>query len=95
MGIVGLETAFPVLYTELVMKGFCSLDKLIDLICIAPRRRFGIDGSHDFAVFEISEPYHIDPDKFYSQGRSTPFSGRKVSGRCVLTVSNGKIVYKE
>ena len=95
MGIVGLETAFPVLYTELVMKGFCSLDKLIDLMCIAPRRRFGIDGSHYFAVFEISEPYHIDPDKFYSQGRSTPFSGRKVSGRCVLTVSNGKIVYKE
>lgn len=95
MGIVGLETAFPVLYTELVLKGFCSLDKLIDLMCIAPRKRFGIDGGHDFAVFEISEPYHIDPDKFYSQGRSTPFSGREVLGRCVLTVSNGKIVYKE
>ncbi len=95
MGVVGLETAFPILYTELVMKGFCSLDKLIGLMCTAPRRRFGIDGGHDFAVFEISEPYRIDPNKFYSEGRATPFSGREVLGRCVLTVANEKAVYSD
>ncbi|MDD6735529.1 MAG: dihydroorotase [Clostridiales bacterium] len=94
MGVVGLETAFPVLYTELVMTGIITSDRLIELMCYNPRERFGIDGGEDFAVFDISEPYAINPEKFMSKGRATPFEGRKVFARCVLTVHNGAVVWK-
>lgn len=94
MGIVGLETAFPVLYTELVMKNIITLDRLVELMSFKPKERFGIDTENDFAVFDISEAYKIDPEKFLSMGRATPFAGREVFGRCLLTVHNGKVVYK-
>lgn len=94
MGIVGLETAFPVLYTELVMKNIITLDRLVELMSFKPKERFGIDTNNDFAVFDISEAYKIDPENFLSMGRATPFAGREVFGRCLLTVHNGKVVYK-
>ena len=94
MGIVGLETAFPVLYTELVMKNIITLDRLVELMSFKPKERFGIDTENDFAVFDISEAYKIDPEDFLSMGRATPFAGREVFGRCLLTVHNGKVVYK-
>lgn len=94
MGVVGLETAFPVLYTELVMKNIITLDRLVELISFKPKERFGIDTNNDFAVFDISEAYKIDPEDFLSMGRATPFAGREVFGRCLLTVHNGKVVYK-
>lgn len=94
MGIVGLETAFPVLYTELVMKNIITLDRLVELMSFKPKERFRIDTENDFAVFDISEAYKIDPEKFLSMGRATPFAGREVFGRCLLTVHNGKVVYK-
>lgn len=94
MGIVGLETAFPVLYTELVMKNIITLDRLVELMSFKPKERFGIDTENDFAVFDISEAYKIDPENFLSMGRATPFAGREVFGRCLLTVHNGKVVYK-
>lgn len=94
MGIVGLETAFPVLYTELVMKNIITLDRLVELMSFKPKERFGIDTNNDFAVFDISEAYKIDPEDFLSMGRATPFAGREVFGRCLLTVHNGKVVYK-
>ena len=94
MGVVGLETAFPVLYTELVMKNIITLDRLVELMSFKPKERFGIDTNNDFAVFEISEAYKIDPEDFLSMGRATPFAGREVFGRCLLTVHNGKVVYK-
>ncbi len=94
MGIVGLETAFSVLYTELVMKNIITLDRLVELMSFKPKERFGIDTNNDFAVFDISEAYKIDPEDFLSMGRATPFAGREVFGRCLLTVHNGKVVYK-
>lgn len=94
MGVVGLETAFPVLYTELVTKNIITLDRLIELMSFKPKERFGIDTNNDFAVFDISEAYKIDPEDFLSMGRATPFAGREVFGRCLLTVHNGKVVYK-
>lgn len=94
MGVVGLETAFPVLYTELVKKNIITLDRLVELMSFKPKERFGIDTENDFAVFDISEAYKIDPEDFLSMGRATPFAGREVFGRCLLTVHNGKVVYK-
>lgn len=94
MGVVGLETAFPVLYTELVMKNIITLDRLVELMSFKPKERFGIDTNNDFAVFDISEVYKIDPEDFLSMGRATPFAGREVFGRCLLTVHNEKVVYK-
>lgn len=94
MGIVGLETAFPALYTELVMKNIITFDRLVELMSFKPKERFGIDTNNDFAVFDISEAYKIDPKDFLSMGRATPFAGREVFGRCLLTVHNEKVVYK-
>lgn len=94
MGVVGLETAFPMLYTELVMKNIITLDRLVELMSFKPKERFGIDTENDFAVFDISEAYKIDSKDFLSMGRATPFAGREVFGRCLLTVHNEKVVYK-
>lgn len=94
MGVVGLETAFSVLYTELVKKNIITLERLVELMSFKPKERFGIDTGCDFAVFGIDEPYKIDPNEFLSMGRATPFAGREVFGRCLLTVHGGKAVYK-
>lgn len=94
-GIVGLETAFPVLYTGLVRTGIISLDRLVDLMSRSPRRRFGImESADDYAVFDITHPYRIDSTRFLSKGRSTPFDGWEVFGRCLKTVHNGETVYE-
>ena len=85
-GIVGIESAFPLLYTYLVKTGVISLQRLIELLVINPRKRFKLP---------LNQDYTIDPDEFLSKGRSTPFAGTKVFGRCYLTVCNGKIVYKQ
>ena len=95
-GIVGLETAFPVLYTGLVRKGILPLERLIDLMAFNPRERFGIPlAAGDRTEWDLSREYEIDPAEFLSMGRATPFAGWKVFGRCVRTVHNGKTVYEE
>lgn len=94
MGIVGLETAFPVLYTGLVLKGIISLEKLTELMSTAPRRRFRLpEAGDDITVFEVGTPYRIDSTEFLSKGHSTPFDGMEVYGRCIRTVHNGKTIY--
>ncbi len=90
-GIVGLETALPVLYTKLVKTGVLTLEKLVDLLCVNPRKRFGIPIGADFTVWDLNEEIEVDPEEFKSLGRSTPFAGEKLFGRCVLTVCNGEI----
>ena len=94
MGIVGLETSFPLLYTYLVLPGVITLPRLIELMSENPRRRFGIpEREDDFTVFDLSARYKIDPDEFLSMGKSTPFAGWEVAGKCMLTVSRGKVAY--
>ncbi|MBQ7637591.1 MAG: dihydroorotase [Clostridia bacterium] len=93
-GIVGLETAFPLLYTELVEKGVITLERLIELMCVNPRKRFGIPIKDDYTVWDLTQKTVIDPKNFISMGRSTPFEGTAVTGRCLLTVCGGKTVYK-
>lgn len=95
-GVVGLETAFPVLYTCLVKEGVISLKKLAELLAIAPRKRFGIPLAYsDYTVFDLTKSYEIDPQKFLSKGKSTPFAGKEVYGKCILTVCGGKTVWQD
>ena len=94
MGVVGLETAFAVMYTEFVKTGIITLERLVELMAINPRKRFGLPETDDICVFDVSEEYEIDPEEFLSMGKSTPFKGKKVYGKCMLTVCDGKIVYK-
>ncbi len=91
-GIVGLETAFPVLYTDLVKTGVITVQRLSELMSDSPRARFGI-ALNGFSVWRLGKETTVEPEKFYSLGRATPFAGRKVYGECVLTVCNDKIVY--
>lgn len=92
-GIVGIETAFPILYTNLVLKGVISLEKLLVLLNDNPRKRFGIP-NNGFSIWDLNEEYEINPNDFLSKGKSTPFAGARVFGRNLLTVYNKKVVYK-
>ena len=94
MGVVGLETAFPVLYTYLVKEGIISLEKLIELMSVNPRKRFHIKDS-GICVYDLGKEYAIDPNEFGTKGRSTPFSGRKVYGENIMTVIGGKIAWRK
>ena len=93
-GIVGLETAFAVMYTKLVQTGEISLEKLMDLMVHNPRKRFHIPYGKDFTVWNLEKTVTVDPEAFLSQGHATPFAGEKLQGECVLTVCDGKVVYK-
>ena len=95
MGVVGLETAFAVLYTKLVREGIITLPDLVKLMSTNPRERFGVKTDAGFAVFDVGEEYEINPDSFLSKGRATPFSGMRVYGKCLLTVYDGKPVYAD
>ena len=93
-GIVGLETAFPVLYTRLVTTGILSLERLVDLLAGNPRKRFGIPLGEDFTVWDLNKIQTIDPGDFLSMGQATPFAGWQVRGMCVATVHDGHLVYQ-
>ena len=93
-GIVGLETAFPVLYTKLVRTGILSLEKLIDLLAFNPRKRFSIPTrADDYTVWNLNEAAAVDPEQFLTKGRATPFAGWELYGVCLTTVCGGRVVY--
>ena len=101
MGVVGLECAFPALYTGLVETGVITLEKLIGLMSVNPARRFYIPGGEikagetaNLAVFDTDGEYTIDPAEFASKGRATPFEGMRVKGKCLMTVCAGRTVWK-
>jgi len=93
-GVVGIETAFPILYTHFVKTGRLGLDHLLKLLVVNPRERFGIPMGNDFSIWDLSEEYTVDPAEFVSMGKATPFEGWKVFGRCLATVCDGKVVFK-
>ena len=92
-GIVGIETAFPLLYTYLVKPGILSLEKLLRHLVTLPRARFGLPQGGDFTVWDLNADYTIDPEDFLSMGKATPFEGWHVNGKCLLTVCGGRAVY--
>ncbi len=94
-GVVGIETALPIMYTYLVKPGIITMDRLVELLAINPRKRFGIELGCDYSVWDLEEEYTVDPKEFLSLGKATPFEGWKVNGRCLATVCDGKIVYKK
>lgn len=106
-GIVGLETAFPVLYSRMVEQDIISSEKLVEMLYTAPRRRFGLEACSleeeltkekpSFAIWDLDATYSINPEDFLSKGKSTPFDGWEVKGRCMMTVSDGRIIqeYKD
>ena len=93
-GVVGLETAFAVLYTKLVKTGKMSLEKLVEVMSDNPRARFNLPVGSDFSVWDLENKFKVDPKDFLSMGKATPFEGEELYGKCLLTVKNGKIVYK-
>ena len=92
-GIVGIETAFPVLYTYLVKPGILPLEKLIDLLANNPRKRFGIPLGEDYTVWDLEKMFAVDPEEFLSMGKATPFAGMKAYGKCLFNVAGGKTVW--
>ncbi len=94
-GASGIEIAFPLLYTHLVKTNVISLEKLIELLVTNPRKRFNLPESDDLAIWRLDEKDVIEPSKFISKGKNTPFKGYEVYGVNYLTVCNGKVVYKK
>ena len=94
-GVVGIETAFPVLYTHLVKPGILTMEKLVDLLAVNPRKRFEIPMGNDFCVWNLNKEFTVDPEGFLSKGKATPFAGWQLQGECELTVCDGNVVYKK
>lgn len=99
-GIVGLETAFPLLYTHFVEKGIFSLKQLIDFLTIKPAQAFSLDAGKieiganaDLVLLDLNREEKINPETFLSKGKNTPFSGWKCKGWPVKTIVNGKVVW--
>lgn len=93
-GVVGLETSFAVMYTHFVKTGLMNIEKLIKIMSTNPRNIFSVKNDVGFTVFDISKEFTVNPEEFLSKGRSTPFNGCKLYGKCVLTVLNDKIIYQ-
>ena len=94
-GIVGIETAFPLLYTYLVKEDVITMEQLLQLLVTNPRKRFGIPHTCDFSIWDLRQSSIIEPEQFQSMGKSTPFEGWRIWGRCLATVCDGKLVWME
>ena len=92
MGVVGLETAFAVMYTYFVKTGEITMERLLDLLCYNARKRFGIPLGNSYTVFNLDKRLVVDPSTFMSMGKATPFEGMELYGECLLTVKDGQAV---
>lgn len=101
MGISGLETAFPVLYTYLVMSGKVSLQRILEALTSSPRKAFGLPpvleegAAADIAIIDTRTEFTIDSSRFLSLGHSTPFEGKRVQGKVLMTLKDGVAVWKD
>jgi len=102
MGVVGLECAFPAMYTYLVKPGILPMERLVEMMATAPAKRFGIGegvirhgGAADLSVWDLDREYTLDPETFKSMGRSTPFAGMKMFGKCEMTIKKGNVIWRE
>ena len=93
-GVVGLETAFPILYTYLVKPGILSMEALLQKLTTNPRQRFGIPMGNDFSLWDLNAQYQVDSSEFLSMGKASPFTGWTVQGKCMATFHNGNAVYQ-
>ena len=94
-GVVGLETAFPIMYTHLVKTGIMTMERLLEVMVTNPRKRFNLPLGEDYSIWDLDAEYEIDPAEFLSMGKASTFTGWRVFGRCKATVCDGKLVYKE
>ena len=100
MGVVGIETTFPLLYTHLVEKGLLPLERLLELMCLAPRRRFRLEGGMEvgqraeIAAFDLHAEETVNPASFLSMGKATPFEGWPVHAACRMTILGDDLVYE-
>lgn len=93
-GIVGLETAFPVLYTRLVRTGVINLETLLERMSAAPRQRFGIPQAADFSIWNLERAFTVRPEEFVSMGKASPYIGEQLFGVCIATVCGGQPVWQ-
>ena len=93
MGVVGIETAFPVVYTHLVKTGLVTLETVLKALTVNPCTRFGIP-MEGYSIWDLNDRYTVDPADFVSKGKASPFTGMEVFGKCMTTVLNGKAVWK-
>ena len=93
-GITGIELALPLMNTYMVRTGIITLDKLVDLLVYNPRERFGLPNGDSFSIWKLDEQFKVEPERFISKGKATPFDNYELYGKCYATVYNGKIVYK-
>lgn len=101
MGVVGLETAFAVLYTKLVKTGVITFEKLVEMMSVRPREIFGIEGGvikegapANLCLLDTEKEWIVEPEKFVTMGRATPFENWKLQGENLLTILRGEIVYE-
>jgi len=95
MGVVGIETAFPLLYTYLVKPGKITLERLVELMSTNPRKRFGLPENQDCSIWDLSKEYTINPKDFLSKGKASPFTDWKVFGENLMSIVGGKIVWQK
>ncbi len=101
MGVVGIETAFPIMYTFFVKPNIIALEKLVELLSTNANKRFNIGSKiqvgekADLTVFDLNDKYIVNPDDFLSKGKSSPFEGMEVYGKCKMTFCNGNVVWED
>lgn len=95
MGVTGLETAFGVCHTHLVKTGIITLERLVELMCLNPRRIFGLEtkGEANFSIFDLEQEWTVEPDRFASMGHSTPFEGMRLCGKPERLIYGGRQIF--